>query len=332
MTSALLPGIKAPDFVLFAGNLERRVSIKEHLGKNLVLVFFPSGYGDELVEQLVKYQAGMSSFEEQNAVLIGVSDAVPGELKKLSAEKGVEFSLLSDSDPIGAVAKKYGITSEDQLVLPTVFVTDDQGLIHRVYEASKYPNLPNPAMVTRAIRKLADVPRPLPVSQDDWQLGPSDAPVVLIEYADYQCEPCREAYRLLKQIVPAYRDKLLWIHRHLPLRHSHPLAQGAAEAAEAAGMQGKFWEMHDRLFEAEGALERDQLIKYGRELGLDIERFTDDLDSQRYRDAVNEDFKAAIRNKIKLPPALFLNGIILDGPRTKEVISDRIDDLLACIS
>jgi protein-disulfide isomerase len=88
-------------------------------------------------------------------------------------------------------------------------------------------------------------------------------------------------YRLLKEVVPVYGDKLLWIHRHLPLRHSHPLAQGAAEAAEAAGAQGKFWDMHDRLFEAEGALEREQLITYAQDVGLEVDRFTHDLDNRR---------------------------------------------------
>jgi protein-disulfide isomerase len=184
-------------------------------------------------------------------------------------------------------------------------------------------------MVTRAIKKMVGVPRPTPASLDDWQLGPPDAPVVLIEYADYQCGPCREAYRLLKQIVPLYGDKLLWIHRHLPLRHSHPLAQGAAEAA---GAQGKFWDMHDRLFEAEGALEREQLITYAQDVGLEVDRFTHDLDNRRFRDAVNEDFKLAVRNKIKRPPALFINSLPLEGSRSEGAICARIEKLLACTS
>jgi peroxiredoxin/protein-disulfide isomerase len=330
VTRVLQPGITAPDFVLPAVNLGRQVSVKEHPGQKVVLVFFPANFDDQLAEQLTKYQAGLSGFEEQDALIWGISDAPEDGLKRLSEDQDIKFGLLSDSEPVGATAKNYGVISPNQLVLPTVFVIDEEGLIRRVYESSQYPNLPNPAMVMRAIKKLTDVPKPAPVTRDDWQSGPPDAPVVLIEYADYQCGPCRGAYRLLKQIVPMYGDKILWIHRHLPLRHSHPLAQQAAEAAEAAGAQGKFWEMHDRLFVADGALEQDQLVKYARELGLDVERFTDDLESQRFRDAVNEDFKAAVRNKIKLPPALFVNGIPLDGPRTKEAICARIDSLLAC--
>lgn len=332
MTIVLQPGINAPDFVLPAGNLEGEVSTGEHSGKRMVLVFFPSDYEDELAEQLAKYQARASGFEVQDAVIFGLSDAAKEELKQLSADKGIEFPLLSDSSPAGATAKNYGVISADQRVLPSVFVVDEEGLIRRVYEAAKYPNLPNPAMVVRAIKNLTGVPKPVPITEDDWQLGSADAPVSLIEYADYQCGPCSETYGLLKQIIPTYGDKILVVHRHLPLRHSHPLAQQAAEAAEAAGAQGKFWEMHNRLFEANFALERDQLIEYAQEIGLDVERFTHDLDNRRFKDAVNEDFKQAVRNKIKLPPALFINGIPFDGPRTQEAICARIDSLLACTS
>ena len=330
MSSVLVPGITAPAFVLRAANLGRKVSLKEYTGNKLVLIFFPASLDNPLVEQLDKYQSRMQAFEEQDTLLLGISDAQEHQLMKLSKERGIKFALLSDSEPAGAISKRYGATSPNQLVLPAVFVIDEEGLIRRVYESSKYPNFPNPAMVTRAIKKMAGVPKPTPVTQNDWQLGPPDAPVVLIEYADYQCGPCREAYRLLKQIASTYGDEILWVHRHLPLRHSHPLAQGAAEAAEAAGAQGKFWEMHDRLFEAEGALEGQQLIGYARELGLDVERFTGDLDNHHFKDAVNADFKAAVRNKIKLPPALFVNSLPLEGAHTRKVICARIESLLAC--
>jgi protein-disulfide isomerase len=244
----------------------------------------------------------------------------------------LQFPLLNDASPAGKVAGSYGALAEDGQVLSTVFVIDEAGLIRRVYEPGKYPNLPNPAMVLRAIKKIADVPKPPPITTRDWQLGPAAAPIRVLEYADYQCKPCGEAYRLLKQVLPPYGDKVLWVHRHLPLRHSHPLAQQAAEAAEAAGAQGKFWEMHDRLFEARLALEREQLIEYAGEIGLNVDQFTEDLNCRRFKDEVNEDFKQAVRNKIKLPPALFINGLLLDGPRTETAIRTRIDALLACFS
>lgn len=330
MSQSLQPGIQAPDFTLPVTNAEGRLSLAQQRGKNVILVFFPSDPGQGLLEQLKKFQEKMADFEGQGAVVLGISDAPLHDLKRLSTEAGITFPLLTDSNPPGATARAYGLPDQDQRLLPGVFIADEEGLIRRVYEADAYPDLPNPAMVARALKKLAEVPRPGPVAPDDWQLGPSDAPVLVLEYADYQCGPCREAYRLLKRVLPTYEDKILWVHRHLPLRHSHPLAQGAAEAAEAAGAQGRFWDMHERLFEAEGALEREQLIDYARELGLDVHRFTEDLDSHRFKDAVNEDFKAAVRHGIKLPPALFINRIPLEGPRSEAAIRARIEALLAC--
>jgi peroxiredoxin len=328
MTTVLPPGIHAPDFTLSAGNYPSQVSLQDHLGRNLVLFFFPADHLDTLATPLADYQA---RFENQDVALIGLSNATPEILGALAQAQGLTFPLLSD--PGGATAARYGAAGpEGGGIQPAVYITDETGLIRRVYEPGKYADLPNPAMVARALKKFADQPRPTPVTLDDWQKGPADAPVVVIEYADYQCTPCRQAYRMLRSILPDYGDRVLWTHRHLPLRHSHPLAQGAAEAAEAAGLQGQFWAMHDRLFEAEGDLEPDRLLAYARELGLDVERFRQDLDSGRCRDAVNQDFKIAVRNKIKLPPALFINGIPLEGPRTESAIRERIETLLAWLT
>jgi protein-disulfide isomerase/peroxiredoxin len=324
MAGVLQPGIKAPHFSLPAANSGRFVSIEEHAGRYVVLILFPSSLDDDFTGRLGEFQDKLSDL-----AIIGISDATERELRHLAQEKDIRFALLSDANPAAGTCKQYGAISAAEIVSPTVLVVDDEGLIRRVYEASRYPSLPNPMMVKRAIRKLVNVPKPSQVTQDDWQLGPPDAPVALIEYADYQCGPCRETYRHLKQLIPGYGDRVLWVHRHLPLRHSHPLAQQAAEAAEAAGAQGRFWEMHDRLFEARGDLEREQLIEYAQEIGLDVERFTDDLDHRRFRDAVNQDFKLAIKNKIKLPPVLFINRILFEGPRTEETISAQIDNLLA---
>ncbi len=329
MSRVLQPGIKAPLFRLPDAISGHVIPLETYQGQNVVLILFPSAPDSDLLGQLTRFQDKLSDFEGLGAALIGVCDAAAEALRHLSEEKGIQFPLGCDVDPAQAVSASYKAISPEGNIAPSVLVIDGDGLIRRVYEAAHYPSLPNPMMVLRAIRKLADVPKPMPVSQDDWQVGLSGAPVIVIEYADYECGPCGEAYRLLKQVVPLYDDKILWVHRHLPLRHSHPLAQQAAEAAEAAGAQGKFWEMHDRLFEARGALEKDHLIEYAREIGLDVGKFRHDLDQGQFRDAVNEDFKLAVRNKIKLPPVLFINGILLEGPRTKETISAKIEELLA---
>lgn len=329
--TVLQPGIQAPEFSLPAANQERQVSLADFRGRVVVLVFLPAAPGQAMADQLARFGQNPLLAEQDAAALLGISPAPQVELQKLAAERAINIPLLADSSPPAAAAARYGAIADNRAVAPTVFVVDDEGLIRRVYEAGQYPDLPNPAMVARAVKKLADTVKAPPITPDDWQLGAPEAPVSIIEYADYQCAPCGEAYRLIRQIYPLYGpDRIRWVHRHLPLRHSHPLAQQAAEAAEAAGAQGLFWEMHDRLFEARGALEREQLISYACEIGLDVEQFRQDLDSGRFRDAVNDDFKLAVRNKIKLPPALFINRLPLEGPRSKEAICSLVDQLLAC--
>jgi len=319
----LQPGLITPDFSLPVSNLTGNKSLSDYADQKIVLLFFPANSSQGLIDQLTNFHSKTSDFEAQGARLLAIS-------KMPQSGQDIDFPILNDST--GETAAKYGCISSEGEIEPTVFVVDEDRLVRRVYESAKYPNLPNPAMVLRALKKLAGVPKAPPATEEDWQLGPMDAPVTIIEYADYQCQPCGEAYRLLKQIIPTYGDKILWIHRHLPLRHSHPLAQQAAEAAEAAGSQGKFWEMHDRLFEARLALEREQLIEYAGDVGLDVEQFTQDLDNRRFKDAVNADFKQAVKNKIKLPPALFINGLPLDGPRSEAAILAQVDGLLSCIA
>ena len=301
-------------------------------GRPVALIFFPSEVNPELAARLVAFAQMEARFEEQGATVIGVSDASISNLQHFAEQRKIGFPLLSDSDPPTKIAAQYGVLSTSGEILPSVFVVDAEGLIRRVYEATQHPTLPNPSMVVRVIRKLGGAPKPAPISSEDWQLGHANAPVTLIEYSDYQCEHCAETFRLLQEILTRYKDQVRLVHRHLPLRHSHPLAQLAAEAAEAAGAQGKFWEMHRRLFEAKGALERDRLIAYAQEIGLDVERFIEDLESRRFRDVVDQDFKQAVRNEIRRPPTLFINGILFEGPRTKEAICAKIESLLASAS
>jgi protein-disulfide isomerase len=167
------------------------------------------------------------------------------------------------------------------------------------------------------------------LSDQDWCLGPAGAPVTLIEYSDYQCERCQTLHAALEAVLHDLGDCLRLAHRHLPLRATHPLAQQAAEAAEAAGAQGRFWDMHHRLFAAQGALERGQLIAYAAELGLDVARFTAELDGRVHQEAVNEDFRRAVAGDIKLPPSLFINGVLYEGARTAAELRARIEAVLA---
>src|SRR5207248_6721671 len=113
----------------------------------------------------------------------------------------------------------------------------------------------------------------LPVSQRDHQQGPETAPVTLVEYGDYECPYCGEAYPIVKEIQRRLGDRLRFVFRNFPLTQSHPHAEHAAEAAEAAAAHGTFWAMHDALFEHQRALDDDGLLRLAEELELDARRF-----------------------------------------------------------
>src|SRR3989442_13995744 len=114
--------------------------------------------------------------------------------------------------------------------------------------------------------------RTFPVADRDHIQGPIDAPIALVEYGDYECPYCGEAYPIVKAIQEQLGERLCFVFRNFPLSNMHPYAEHAAEAAEAAGAQGKFWEMHDLLFENQDALHDEALAQYAQSLGLDAGR------------------------------------------------------------
>jgi len=134
----------------------------------------------------------------------------------------------------------------------------------------------------------------LPVGERDHRLGPDAAKITLVEYGDLQCYHCRQVRPVLRQLRERLGNRLRYVFRHFPISSIPPDAHLAAQATEAAGAQGKFWEMHDYLFEHQGALGRENLIEYGRELGLDIDQFTQDLDEGGYEERVREDFLSGV--------------------------------------
>ena len=149
----------------------------------------------------------------------------------------------------------------------------------------------------------------LAVSEDrDHAQGPSDAPVTLVEYGDYECPYCGEAYPIVKAVQEQMGERLRFVFRNFPLTNSHPHAQHAAEAAETAAAQGKFWEMHDHLFEHQGALGDANLAKYAREVGLDESRFTSEMTEHAHAERVHEDFMSGIRSGVNGTPTFFVNG------------------------
>jgi protein-disulfide isomerase len=172
-----------------------------------------------------------------------------------------------------------------------------------------------------------------PSIQDHIQ-GVLNASVVLIMYGDYECFKSANAYRLIKaaqqQLSPSFEeDGVCFIFRHFPQIQIHPHAQRTAEAAEAAAMQGQFWQMHEMLFIHQQALESGYLVEYANRLGLDIPRFLQDLSKGVYVDHIIADIQGGYRSGVEAAPALFVNGIRY---RERWIIEQLIGAIVAAIS
>ena len=170
--------------------------------------------------------------------------------------------------------------------------------------------LPAP-MRARQIAGTADDPLDLDQDVDpehDHIRGPADAPVTLVEYGDYECPYCGTAETAIRELLDAYEDDLRYVWRHLPLNDVHPHAQQAAEAAEAAAAQGAFWEMHDRLLAHQDELTDAALEAHARDIGLDLERFTEHLREHEHYNRVSEDVTSADTSGVTGTPTFFVNG------------------------
>jgi len=158
----------------------------------------------------------------------------------------------------------------------------------------------------------------------DHVRGRLDAPVTLVEYGDFECPHCGRAELALRALLGASGGDIAFVFRHLPLPDVHPRAQLAAEAAEAAGAQGRFWEMHDLLFSHQDALTVDDLRGYAGELGLDVDRFTRDLDNRRYSLRVERDVASADDSGAAGTPTFFINGRRHQGAPDRESLTAAI--------
>src|SRR5688572_16997344 len=165
----------------------------------------------------------------------------------------------------------------------------------------------------------------VPVSERDHAQGPADAPVTLVEYGDYECPYCGKAHPIVKRIQQRMGDRLRFVFRNFPLNTIHAHASVAAQAAESAGAQGKFWEMHDLLYENQDKLADVDLNSYALKLGLEIYRFEADMSSQVFATRVREDFRGGIRSGVNGTPTFFINGMRYNGALRLDELLDAIE-------
>jgi hypothetical protein len=148
----------------------------------------------------------------------------------------------------------------------------------------------------------------------DHVLGPVDAPLTLVEYGDFECSFCGRATGMSRELRERFGDELRYVFRHLPLDRVHPHAELAAEATEAAAAQGRFWELHDLLFEHQGELELEDLAGYASEIGLDVERFVREIEDGVHAEHVREDIAGAEASGARGTPTFFVGERRHVGP------------------
>ena len=165
----------------------------------------------------------------------------------------------------------------------------------------------------------------IPVSEIDHVLGSPHARVTMVEYGDYQSTACKQASASVKQLLEQFDGQIRFAFRHLPLETQHPHALVAAEAAEAAGAQGKFWEMHDLLFAHQSHLDTKHLQGYAEQLQLDMPRFKAEMSDEIYLQRVREHISSARYSHVKSEPAFFINGRIHDVSFGLHTLVDGIE-------
>jgi protein-disulfide isomerase len=164
----------------------------------------------------------------------------------------------------------------------------------------------------------------IPVTESDHAAGPSDAPITLVEYGDFQCEFCGRAFWEIRRLRQAMAGDLRFVFRNFPLAEIHPNAMDAAKAAEAAALQNSFWPMHDTLFTSQEDLDPDSLLSYASRLGLDLRKFARDMKSRGVGAKVAADFEGGVRSGVNGTPSFFVNGRRYDGEQSFEAFLDAL--------
>jgi protein-disulfide isomerase len=166
----------------------------------------------------------------------------------------------------------------------------------------------------------------IPVGPNDHAQGNADAPITLLEYGDYQCPHCARAYPIVKAVQSHFGDAIRFVFRNFPLREVHPWAETAAEAAEFAATERKFWPMHDLLFENQSRLGQDLFFAIGSQLGLDSDALQQALAEGRFTDKIRHELSGGVRSGVNGTPTFFINGSRHDADFEFDTLVDAIGE------
>jgi protein-disulfide isomerase len=168
----------------------------------------------------------------------------------------------------------------------------------------------------------------VPVNHGDHFLGLTSAKVTVVEYGDFECPSCGQAYPAVNILLKHFGDRMRFVFRHFPLREVHPHAELAAEAAEAAGAQNKFWHMHNLLFEHQLHLNARSVRQYAAEAELDLERYDYEMKDHVYLQRIQEQVSGGTRSGVRATPAFFVNGMVQDVSFGFQQLQTAIETLL----
>lgn len=176
-------------------------------------------------------------------------------------------------------------------------------------------------------------PRPsfelsVPVNPGDHTIGPPNARVTVVEYGDLECPNCKQAAPVVKLLLQRFKDRIRFVYRHFPLEEVHPHALLAAEAAESAGAQGKFWQMHDLLFDNQAHLKPNALRSYAERLQLDMSRYTADMKEHSYLQRIREHEQSGRDSGVRHTPTFFVNRKIHEVSFGLEALFQAVDAAL----
>jgi protein-disulfide isomerase len=166
------------------------------------------------------------------------------------------------------------------------------------------------------------------VSPVDHVIGPDHAPVTVVEYGDFECPSCKQATGAVKLMLARFDERVRLAFRHFPLEGVHPHALRAAEASECAAGQGKFWPMHDLLFENQQHLKQQQLFEYARRLGLDMSRFTAEMDDEIYLQRIRDHQHSGDASGVRGTPTFFVNGRLVEVSFGMHALLDAVESAL----
>jgi protein-disulfide isomerase len=200
--------------------------------------------------------------------------------------------------------------------------------IERYLTSRRAAEVPNRLRELATVEVFLAAPR-YDVAAEGPSKGPTDARVTIIEFSDFQCPYCQRVLTTMNDVLAKYPDEVRLVYRHLPLDRIHPSARGAAEAAACADEQGQFWAYHDKLFENNRALAKEDLLRYATDTGLDAARFQACFDERRFKEKVEADLQAARAVGISGTPAFVVNGVLLSGAQPAESFYKVIDQELA---